>query len=321
MNVVIDPDVITASLKDLKTQLVLSKILNSHFYRDQDGLLQEEYRKLFVNLFNVDLSEHASTLILQRLLMEDNDRTISSSHHLVEAFKLLGCTEPVEPTLLGMMANGQYEGLVLVLAGPNITGLRRRELYNPETRWKIAREIDWLDMIFTSETEIIFHRIDYDDDGGYICSVKSPAFEAKAALYLQDLDLSMRCITPPNHVIGEEIDVYGYRSTDTQTTVIVGECKLRREGNESKCVIEDEIKQLRRKLIAARQYENNREHKKPLSFEGVLITNAINISDGARSLIQLERHLPIKILQVSLSRHWETRHNWSITDSRWLVID
>lgn len=319
MNVVIDPDVITASLKDPKTQFVLYEIANSHFYRDQDGLLQEEYRRLFANLFRIDLSEHPAILILQRLLKEDNDRTISSSHHLVEAFKQLGCTEPVEPTLLGMMANGQYEGLVLVLAGPNITGLRHRELYNPATRWKIARKMYWLEIVFTGETEISLYRIDYDDRE-HIYSVKSPAFEAKAALYLQDLDSSIRCITPPpSHVIGEEIDVYGYRLTDTQTTVIVGECKLRREGNESKRVSEDEIKQLRRKLIAARQYENYREHKKPLSFEGVLITNAINISDDAMSLIQLERHLPIKILQVSLSCHWETRHNWSITDSRWLI--
>lgn len=320
MNVVIDPDVITASLKDPKTQFVLYEIANSRFYRDQDGLLQEEYRRLFANLFRIDLSEHPAILILQHLLKEDNDRTISSSHHLVEAFKQLGCTEPVEPTLLGMMANGRSEGLVLVLAGPNITGLRHRELYNPATRWKIAREIYWLEMIFTSESEISLHRIDYDDSGEHICSVKSPAFEAKAALYLQDLDASIRCITPPpSHVIGEEIDVYGYRLTDKQTTVIVGECKLRREGNESKGVSECEIKQLRRKLIAAQQYENDRRNKEPLSFEGVLITNALNIGDRARRLIQLERHFSIKILRVSLSRHWETRPDWSITDSRWLI--
>ena len=121
----------------------------------------------------------------------------------------------------------------------------------------------------------------------------------------------------------EQIDVYGYRSTSAGIIMVIGECKLRHEGNEkAKPVERGEIQQLRRKLIAARKYEAARRRKPadgdtPTQFEGILISNATDLDDEAEGLIDMESDFRLRFLSVTLPKGWEARQEWRIVAGRW----
>ncbi|MGQ9877254.1 MAG: hypothetical protein ACUVSL_18625, partial [Chloroflexus sp.] len=150
---------------------------------------------------------------------------------------------------------------------------------------------------------------------------KQDAFEPKAALWLQDHDPLLRCITPPakGKIGNEQIDVYGYRDKDDEMTVVIGECKLRREGNESKWISVEEVQQLRRKVIAARNYEEKRNPKKYRSYEGILISNAEGIEDQAREFIKSEESFSIRILRLTIKKGWERCEELTIVRGEWLL--
>lgn len=176
----------------------------------------------------------------------------------------------------------------------------------------------WLEVAWAGKSTIDIPLAKFMDDD--VSKQKSKEFEPKSSLWLQDSDSDLKCITPPtkNEIGGEQIDVYGYRSTGGKKVVVVGECKLRREGNETVKPIEhSEIQQLRRKLIAARTYEASKRRKSSdggisLQFEGLLISNATDLDDSAKDLIDSENDFGIRFLSVKLPKGWEAEEEWRI---------
>lgn len=334
MNLTVDPDVFTAAFLELPCLNALNKIaaeVSVHrFLRDTEGVLQNEYRRIFNEQFRDESAEHPAIRLLQQILVDDGnpEDELSSSHDLVETFRELGCTEPVEPVLLGMMANARHTGLSLMLVGKNTQDARRRNLHDDNIRWTIRRQIPWLDIIPAGSTKIELVRMDLSDDNPPHIKAKADAFESKAALFLQDQDPLLRCITPPHKgkIGGEQIDLFGYRDARESSTVVVGECKLRRQGNEGKLIECKELQQLRRKVIAAQNYEmnsNRRERRPPegLLFEGILISNANSLDEEAERFVLSEQSFTIRIMHVTLSTDWETHEQWGIVEGKWLAID
>ncbi len=327
MNLTIDPDVFRASSFNRNCLLALQKIASEfsihRFFVDNEEVIIREYQQIFSEKIpHQQLVDEDDVVIrLLQQLLSDSIETITSQHDLVDDFKALGCSEPVEPTLLGMMANAQSRGLVLMLVGEDIDGVRKRGVYDEEKRWKILREIPLCAFIFATSVRIEFDQVNRKVIEGSI-QEKAVHFETKAALYLQDIEPSLRCQTPPaKGSIGEEIDVYGYRDEQSNSrTVIIGECKLRCSGNESKLILGDEVKQLHRKVIAARDYENSRKSKQvtPLKFEGILITNASGLDEYAISIIKSQTEFRIRVLRVRLSKNWDMQQHWRIIRSEWL---
>jgi len=328
MNFAVDPDVFQASFLEIPCLAALNEIgcdFASHrFLRDTEGVLEREYRQILNEKCKTD-DEHPAVVLLQRILFDDGnaDDTVSSTHPITTKLASLGCSHPVEPELLGMLANARNLGLILAMVGHDADYLRKRGLHDKTVCWRVRNEIPWLDIVWIGESRVETPESDYSDNNPPSIRAKQDAFESKVALWLQDDDPSLRCITPPpkGKVGNEQIDVYGYRTVSTGKTVVIGECKLRREGNETKRIATEEIQQLRRKVIAARKYE---EAKKSLSrdrisveYEGILISNAIDVDDQALSLIESETDFKIRVLRVTIKKGWETSDELCITQGRW----
>lgn len=338
MNYAIDPDVFIASFSELPCEYALSQLsieASSHtFYRDREGRLELEYRRIFSENYDTALFEHPALRLLQQILIEDGnpEDTLSSVNPVVDKLRQF-CPEPVEPELLGMLANASRFGLSLVLVGHDAPYIRQRGLHKPDVRWTIRRQIPWLNITMAANTKLLLTQVKYMEygvDGEVIenapeIKAKEDAFDAKVAIWLLDQDSSFRCTTPPSEKeCGEQIDVFGHRLLDNNTqTTVIGECKLRRRGNESKHIESKEVQQLLRKLKAAQRFaKRNYEPRQspPLKFEGILISNATGIDEWARELILSESEFNIRVLSVSLDSDWETSQQWGIVSGQWLEI-
>lgn len=325
MNFVIDPDVFSESFYDSRCQVSLLQISTDitlhQFYRDADTVLEKEYRSIFNERYR-DYAEHPAIGLLKQILFEDGDpETIISGQCMVhhrDRLAELGCTTPVEPEMIGMLTHARELGLVFVLVGMNTSRTRPRGFHSAEIFRCVGKMFPWLEVAWAGRPRIDIPLAKYRDDD--VSNEKSKEFEPKSSLWLQDFDTDLRCITPPTkkEMGGEQIDVYGYREKSEKKVVVVGECKLRREGNEATKPIEcSEVQQLRRKLIAARKYEASRRCKNfadgtPCQFEGLLISNATDLDDSAKELIDSENDFRIRFLSVKLPKGWETEEEWRI---------
>lgn len=320
MNYVIDPEVFSAALSNESCELSLRKFFSEfilhQFYCDQEGIIEREYRRLFNEYVHdyID-AEHPPILLLQYLLSEDgyHESTVSNNHSsLAKILQENKCTTPVEPELIGMILNSKDIGLILVLIGEQIGNTRPRGLYQDEIRRVIGKKIPWLEVCWAGNSSIHIPQTQFQDSEH--SHQKSHEFELKVALWLQDNDSSLKCVTPPSKgdVGGEQIDVYGYRCVADEITVVVGECKLRREGNESKSITRAEIQQLRRKVLAAKEYEKRRGKDNNIRFAGLLITNATGLEEDACALLEEDTCSELRVLKVTLTRKWETKQDWRI---------
>ncbi len=324
MNFAVDPDVFLTSFRDIPCMAAINKISRDfpfhRFFRDKEGVLEREYRQIFNEKFKTN-PEHPTVVLLQRVLFEDGniEDTISSIHSIREKLERLGCSQPVEPELLGMVANARNDGLILAMVGYDADYLRKRGLHNETIRWLVRKEIPWLDVRWFGMSRIEIPESDYSDNNQAIIRARQDAFEVKVALWLQDNDPCLRCMTPPpkGKVGAEQIDMYGYRHADDGITVVIGECKLRREGNETKSISVEEIQQLRRKVIAAREYERSKRSSKGLTFEGILISNAQDVEEQAQHLIISETNFKIRVLRVTIQKGWESSDDWRIVSGEW----
>jgi len=337
MNLAIDPDVFIASFFELPCEYALNLLsteVSSHrFHRDQEGRLELEYRRIFSEKCkDAALVEHPALRLLQQILVEDGnpEDNLSSVHSAVEELMPF-CPEPVEPELLGMLANASRLGLTLMLVGHDAPYARQRGLNNPEVLWKTSRRIPWLDIIWAADTRPTLSRITYrvggeKSDTPPEIKAKEDAFETKVAVWLQDAEPSFRCKSPPSKTqCGEQIDVFGYRAVGhDMMIVVVGECKLRRRGNESKPIACTEVQQLLRKLEAGRRFVKRNlaglGESTQLQFEGILVSNALDIDEWAKELILSESEFNIRILCVSVNSDWETNQQWGIVSGRWLDV-
>jgi len=277
--------------------------------------------------------------LLKHILFEDGnpEDRLSNISPVRDAIAQDVRLDPVEPELIGVMANARSRGLILWLVSrDNLSGTRSRRLNDPEFARMVDKKIPWIEIEWAGETTVeIPHRSPpYSASSGSrdqfeaIRRAKESEFEPKVALWLQDRDSDLRCITPPptGDLGGEEIDLYGYRNSSAETIVVVGECKLRREGNEAKAVDSEEVKQLVRKLVAARDYESRRRRKsggtsKPLRYEGLLMSNAHNVDESAHQLLEDNCDFSLRVLEMTLSKNWDSDQHWRIVSGRQVFPD
>ncbi len=350
MNFVADPDVFQASFQDDTCRAVLSKIgeeFNAHkFFFDFEETLDSKYREIF-NSYYYDNFDHPAIVLLQRILSEtvtNEDVTISGKcTDYWDWIQELGCATPVEPTLIGMLSCARDKDITLLLTGIDKATGAKRGLHKIETVRQVGNKFPWLNILFISQTELTVPLVKYRDEtylsntvGGIsigqpinALQFKSKEFEPRAALLLQQLIPGLTCIAPPQRsklVKEEQIDVYGYISgSHGINTVVIGECKLRREGNEDKAVEYGEIKQLLRKIEGARCYESTGRRKPveggPCDFVGILISNCTDIDEAARVLAASVQNVQLRFLTLTLSTRWESRLEWSVVNSRFVELN
>jgi hypothetical protein len=348
MIVAIDPDVFTAAESDLNSTLSLiglsQKCSEMRFAVDGDEI-EREYLRLFFRYYKEvtntedDNESLKAILKLLRIILDDTDeyREVIANHRerwLDQLIAKHGCTTKVEPELLGICQNAKGMGLVLLLVGNKASrlGLRNRGLRNAKVRWKFRSSMHWLDVRFTDDTDIVPAPVKEVPEK----DLQDRLFELQSGFHLQTQEPQLRCIpTPPG--MGEQIDIYArkeYREAGHPVLeTLVGECKLRKEGNEeNKPIASGEVTQTFRKVYAAARYEHRRLSRslaRPIvRMRGALITNvfefegekedfvlcAINHlnANWPMSVHNLCSSIEIDFMEASLPRGWTNRADWEI---------
>lgn len=313
----IDPDVFDAAGLDFRCMGTLAKIVetqNQCRFVIDGGAIEEEYLTRFERLIaqnqNEGLDETSGRYLAFKLLQtilggEADCYEIESSYSpdLENKFQALGCDTPVEPELLAILSRSQQLGVTMLFPGPGITDskVRHRGIYDSRIRRQIWKEWPWLEVCYANETSIQFS---FESTSSH---PKSKEFESQCAIYLQTEWSRSRFVTPPTPE-GEQLDVYGYIEDEDRRVIIVGECKLREEGNEGKLIEAREVKQLYRKICAVRRHEKKHSDS---SFEirGYIISNADGLAEDAQ---MRARDFGIQYLKVLLTTRWSRQGEWSI---------
>jgi len=230
MVIAIDPDVIVASLTDSNCKHMLSQVFNNleivRVAVDDSKKLLKEYFD-FLEKYIDTHQDHTAVKLLQEMLLVRQDVTLSLPTRLLpslqDAVEKHKCTTPVEPELIGMVANGKNLGLRLLLTGTGINArLRDRKLNDPQVRRALLKEVPWLDVHFASDRKQIFAP-------PLIIHEKARTFEYMVAIKLQTQHPNLRCVETPEGVKTqlkkqEDVDLYGYEQNGDTLLVWVGEC-------------------------------------------------------------------------------------------------
>jgi len=312
---VIDPDVYTAALVNPACNDALRKIVSrlhlDHFAVD-NKTIKREYTDFFTKYYE-SKPDHPGIEILARVLnLSGNCQQISSDYTAYQAaIDALGCIEAVEPHLLAVVARSEMLSPILVLPGAGAAMPRKRGLHDPAILRKAKKCWPWLDVRDACETQISLQppvREQHAKKG-------SGAFESLAALALQDQDPQLRCKQPPPiKKYGREIDVFGEKKVDGVWVIVVGECKLREEGNEAASIEYDDIKQVDEQAQAVEKYYRTVRKVNNFRVERYIISNADNFDSAAKRKAQdLARNgHPVQFWQAKLTSGWSRRERWRI---------
>lgn len=319
-----------ASETEFKCQWILNEVwqqagqYTAKFAVDS-GVIEWEYLKWY----KYWLEKHpddAITYLLKQILEDSDYRFVLSATLDPEQSQLLNelrCIEPVEPELLGMIANAKRklslsdgkDFIRLLLVGPGVAHreVRSRQVNDAAIRNRLKDQWPWLDVRFAIDVQI--HPSIFELENKHR---KDKEFELKVAFFLQGQRPHLRCQDSPipKKLDGKDIgdfDVFGYEDNDPKLLVVlVGECKLRQEGKEGKrLVTREEILKLDTRASIAKKHETilSKAKGRTIQVEVIFVSNAIGFEENAKKLAQ---DLDIRYLKANLTKNWERDDHWKI---------
>jgi hypothetical protein len=314
MFLVIDPDVFASARSHVNCQSVLLSIvgqLRAHQFAVDNDVIKREY--LALSKANRD-SDHPSTVILRQILDDSSELRVETSSDVNEfagSLAALHITEPVEPHLLAMIARTEANAPVLLLPGATIAP-RSRQLHDAAVCRTIRKRwCDWLDVRYASQVEPLFPppvRVNH-------AYLDSDRFELLVGYKLQEADSPLHCSQPPaRREFGEQIDVYGTKTVDGMWVIVVGECKLREEGNESRPIDAEAIEQVDRKARKVEAHFRRRRKVDNFRVERYIITNATDVESNTKTEanILINAGHPVTFWHAQLEKGWSRKKDWLI---------
>lgn len=229
-----------------------------------------------------------------------------------------GCDKPVEPVLIGMAAASVDANVKLLLVGED--RLRQRGLHSRDT---VHRLRDFFRRQLNKGIEVVHaSRIGLPSRDELVQGYERLVFEQQVLLLFMQrvyLDLTrMPCFRKPTPgnvqnykdkagEIAGEIDVYLYLDLPEARYVWVCECELREVGNEGQPTTEEKVRKLRRKIEAARVFEESQG--KVVVAKGYMITNARELLPQANTIME---DCGFQFCSVSMPRKWATDYRWCL---------
>lgn len=308
----IDPDVFFASEWGTKCEAYLSEIVRElpiHRLIVDNDEIEYEYINALRSLR--DEKNHPASRILKEILQPNSINRVhlsSDYDRILSQLASWGCKEPVEPRLLGVVSNNPRKGVTLILLGAN-NQRRTRILHDSSILWAIQRYWPLLDVRFIDDIQIV-HAEPLDRDHA---KKKSKAFETMCGIRIQDVNGMFRCVSPPlrSAVQNEQIDIYGTLKTGSDYAIVVGECKLRAEGNEDVLIDDGDIKQLYRKVSAVEYFLKN--DGRAVSIQAWIVSNASGFNEDAKRMVrELEDYVPCKFWRAEITSGWSRKEDWWI---------
>lgn len=311
---VIDPDVLTSAQNHPACQMSLLSILNqlrAHQFAVDNNEIKREYLTFWKAYRNTD---HPGITILRQIFDDLSGLSVEVSSDVAEfsdRLAALGVREPVEPSLLAIVARTEVNSPVLLLTG-STAAIRKRQLHDAAI-CRIARNrwCQWLDVRYAGDTDFQIPSPVRERHA----DLDSALFEKSAALALQEIDSSLRFRqSPPKGTFGEEIDVFGEKKVKGRWTIVIGECKLREEGNESKQIGTEVVDQVDRKARKVEAYYRAKRKVDNFRIERHIVTNAVGVEPDAKAKASALTKIgyPVYFWQAKLERGWSRKKNWRI---------
>lgn len=320
---IIDPDVWEGSIDDPRCHVAVKDVwerLQGKIALDSGnvaweyvGLLRsrklpEDLRKLLKDIFN-QLERGDRIMILKPTYPSGLSDKISE----------WGCTTPVEPELIGMAADVSGAAMKLLLVGND--RLRPRGLHKKDVSKKLRaffRENlnKGIGVLYASDIKL-------SDRDERVHAYERRLFEDQirllfmARIYNTYKQMPTSRHPTPGDVVNYsqegkagEIDVYLYVDVEETRYVWICECELREAGNEARITETEKVLKLKRKVEAARVFEQ--KEVKNVVVKGYMVTNTTGIHNEAEKIM---RENDLQYCQVTMPENWENNCRWNITDS------
>lgn len=319
---VVDPDVWKSGMDDPRCHVAIRDVWEKphRLLALDDGEIENEYldlmksrdvredlRKLLQDIFNH--RERSSKL-----------KTLAPAYpsELHSRIVQWGCDKPVEPVLIGMAAASVDANVRLLLVGED--RLRQRGLHNRNTVHEL-REF-FRSRLYKGIEVVHASRIGLPSRDELVLGYERRVFEDQVRgifqnrVYQQYGQLPYSWQPTPGQVekhcdpAGDkagEIDVYLYVDIQEIRNVWVCECELRETGNEGQPTTAEKVLKLRRKVDAARAFEESQG--KAVVVRGYMITNARELLPQANTIME---DCGFQFCSVSMPKKWATDYRWCL---------
>jgi len=190
----------------------------------------------------------------------------------------LGCDQSIEPQIIGVCLNihklKPEADIDLYLVGNDAPPPIPRGMAKDAVQHEIWKNIPWIHFVFAKD----YPRFCPHDHTGQT-KADNKIFEAAVREYLYERVLMRQYqlkVFPPGEVKDTlEWDVYLYQESEGLLKIIIGECKRRVVGNESKTVTPKEVRQLIEIIRNVAKLELQRtENKLQIQIAGFMISNS-----------------------------------------------
>lgn len=298
--ITIDPDIFVTAIDNsmLCCQRMIEDIYEEHKNKTAgsphtvfvvDRVIYGEYRRLAESNPYTPLGKVLQYLIQGNIkslseVDEDNDWVLGKVDSeirdgIIKAnLGRLGCDQSIEPQIIGVCLNiHKYKpgaDIDLYLVGNDAPPPNTRGMAKDAVQHEIWKQIPWIHFIFAKD----YPRFCPHDHTGQT-KADNKIFEAAVREYIYERVLMRQYqlkIFPPGEVKDSlEWDVYLYQESEGLLKIIIGECKRRVVGNESKTVTPKEVRQLIEIIKNVAKLEIKRtENKLQIQIAGFIISNS-----------------------------------------------
>ena len=317
MNLAIDPDLFHSAKDDNNSSQLLIKV-EQHYskfriIRNKD-ILDKEYLYFF-RKFRTDRRRKTAVSIVQRLLHTYSpeistliQNPVNLCTELAELASKKQC-DSIECYLLRIatqLSRTKILPEMLLLMSGNKNSNAHRCSYDVENISTIRDHLPNLEIVTADQIndfEAVIKRPDIFNE------LHSKILELRCCLILSK---AYNCTWNNNDINGEEIDLYCFRENENSRLILVGECKLRFGEIAKQPITREEIKQLTRKIDAAKAFERKRNDlSQDIEIKGLIISNAVELNPDARELVK-EYQTSIHFVNVTMPKNWVNNPKWKI---------
>lgn len=304
MILAVDPDLLKAVSNDKDAQNIVAwltrEIESLYFAIDkQTGILLKEYKEILNDYQDSELLVQFVGELLNRIGTQTKF-ILSDPTPNIEAIIQKHCSEPVEPTLVGMgcYAKGLDYRILLSSRGGRERGLRDNDI-----RRQVCKELRI--KIVLSNTPISYPALAPE-----VKTHIDTQFEDKCLNVLREIFKFQHTYkrTPPviEDSVGD-IDIYGYNQEGNPRQVWIGECKLF-HSDKNDFVEGGKVGQLENKLDAVQSYEMGLRGVEVV-IKRFVVSNGTDMHSDAWELL---KSIQATFFRASLTRNWQNDPHWEI---------
>ena len=313
MNLTIDPDLLYSSVNGNQcSELLLIVERNEAKVRFIENYFLKEKYSDFLATHKKDQTRSIARSIALRIIKSKLTTRIKDPSKLCRELEELidqnQCDE-VECylwRLASVLSKTKFQPQLLVLMSGTIWGTEKRCIYNIAIKDLVKKHLPNIHLVFADRIADFNHFLNKPDN---TVELNSRLFELQIESIITK---TYNYISESNDIYGEQIDLHCIRNNVNKRLILVGECKLRFGEITEQPITREEIKQLTRKIDAAKAFERKRNDlSQDIEIKGFIISNAVELNPDARELVK-EYQTSIHFVNVTMPKNWVNNPKWKI---------